>query len=286
MIPTAILLASLQAPVLEVRAGSDWLPLPGVAAGDSAAPQNLVARAVVWNDSVPGMRIGSFTVRATTRRLTNSIGIVELDASAWRFSLTLAAGAARRTAENVLDANAAFHVAVNTGLFDGAGVPLGLVRVDGVQHHAVQRWLESVVAIEDGALHITDVAGAARIPAGASAFQTLPTLIRDGRVVYGGSSSARLSRTHRDRRLALCLTNDGRVRLVLSSFEVFGASAGPIPIGITLPEQAAVVAALGCHDAVALDGGISAQVAARIGERLVRMPGWRRVPLILVATRR
>jgi hypothetical protein len=33
---------------------------------------------------------------------------------------------------------------------------------------------------------------------------------------------------------------------------------------------------------VALDGGISAQIAARIEGRPIRMPGWRRVPLMMV----
>jgi exopolysaccharide biosynthesis protein len=232
------------------------------------------------------MRIGSFTVRSRQGRLTNSIGIVELDPGAWHFSLGLTPGAARRTADSWLNANSELALAVNTGLFSSEGRPLGLVRVDGVRRYQLLGWLDAVVVIEDGGLRLTDVAGAAELAPGASAFQTLPWLVRDGRVVFGSGAGRRLSSTHRDRRLALCFTAEGKVLLVLSSFELFGASAGMIPIGLTLPEQAALVAGLGCRDAAALDGGISAQVAARVGERLVRMSGWRRVPLMLLARRR
>jgi exopolysaccharide biosynthesis protein len=76
------------------------------------------------------------------------------------------------------------------------------------------------------------------------------------------------------------------VRLLLSNFEVFGAAAGRIPVGLTIPEQADLAAGAGCRDAVALDGGISAQVAVRGAARLIRMPGWRKVPLMMVVRRR
>ena len=69
---------------------------------------------------------------------------------------------------------------------------------------------------------------------------------------------------------------------MLSNFEVFGATAGRVPIGLTIPEQAALAAGLGCRDAVALDGGISAQIAFRASGREVRMPGWRKVPLMML----
>ena len=116
----------------------------------------------------------------------------------------------------------------------------------------------------------------------ASAFQVLPWLVRAGRVALGATSGRRLSRTHRDRRLTLCVGPDGLVRLLLSNFEVFGQPAGTIPVGLTIPEQATIAAAAGCRDAVALDGGISAQLVIRFPQRLRRMPGWREVPLMML----
>ena len=113
-----------------------------------------------------------------------------------------------------------------------------------------------------------------------------PWLVRDRRVVLGRTSGVRLSRTHRDRRFTLCLGDDGLVRLLLSNFEVFGQDASRIPIGLTIPEQAVVAAAAGCRDAVALDGGISAQLVVRGSRGRHRMPGWRTVPLVMLLRRR
>jgi hypothetical protein len=174
----------------------------------------------------------------------------------------------------------------NTGLFRDDGTPQGLVQIAGARRNAPAGWLDAVVAIAAGELRLIGADRARALPPGSSAFQTLPWLVREGRVVFGVTSGLRLSRSHRDRRFTLCLGEDGLVRLVLSNFEVFGLTAGRIPIGLTIPEQAAIAAALGCRDAVALDGGISAQLAVRGTARLHDMPGWRRVPLMLVARRR
>jgi exopolysaccharide biosynthesis protein len=59
-----------------------------------------------------------------------------------------------------------------------------------------------------------------------------------------------------------------------------------VPVGLTIPEQATIAAAAGCRDAVALDGGISAQLAVRGSARVHRMPGWRQVPLLMLVRRR
>ena len=51
-----------------------------------------------------------------------------------------------------------------------------------------------------------------------------------------------------------------------------------VPFGLTTPEMAALMGALGCTRAVALDGGISAQL--RVGAR--EWAGMRRVPVGMV----
>jgi len=286
----ALVLAALQAqtPMLEVRVGSVWRPWRDAAPNSAATREPLLDEAVTWKDSAAGLRRGEFEVRTASGYLRNSMAIIELDAASFRFSLGITPPSARRSAAEWLASDTSLILTSNTGLFRANGTTQGLVLVDGTRHSALAGWLDAVVVLEDGGIRVTDVAGArgSRLAPRASSFQTLPWLVRDGRVVFGYTSGLRLSRTHRDRRITLCLAADGTVRLLLSNFEMFGASAGPVPIGLTIPEQAALAAGAGCQDAVALDGGISAQIALRAGSRTVRMPGWRKVPLMLLVRRR
>jgi exopolysaccharide biosynthesis protein len=286
----AVLIAALsfQSPSLEVRAGEAWRPWRDALPNSAATHERLLDEAVTWKDSAAGLRRGEFEVRTASGYLRNSMAIIELDPARVRFSLGITPPGARRAAAEWLASDSSLILTSNTGLFRENGTPQGLVLLEGRRHSALAGWLDAVVVIEDGAVRITDVEGArgSRLSPLASAFQTLPWLIRDGRVVFGHTSGLRLSRTHRDRRITLCLDPNGTVRLLLSNFEMFGTSAGTVPIGLTIPEQAALAAGAGCRDAVALDGGISAQIALRAGARTVKMPGWRKVPLMLLARRR
>ena len=88
---------------------------------------------------------------------------------------------------------------------------------------------------------------------------------------------------HRDARLAFGTLKDGQVLIALTRFDVLGDSFGRVPFGLTTPEMAAVMGALGCGDAVLLDGGISGQLLLRKADGTVRSwPGIRSVPLGLV----
>jgi hypothetical protein len=284
----ALLLAVRQDPParLELRTGDQWTAWRAFVPGAPAGRDPLLDRVIAWRDSVPGLRLGAFEVRTEGRNFSeNSVAILEIDPARFRFALDAAPAFARRTADDWMR-DTSLVAAMNTGLFRVNGTPQGLVLLDGARRSALAGWLDVVVAIEGGVPRVTDITEARSLPPGASAFQTLPWLVRDGRVVLGVTSGVRLSTTHRDRRLTLCLGGDDLVRILLSNFEVFGQNAGSIPIGLTIPEQAIIASAAGCRDAVALDGGISAQVVARIGPELRRMPGWRRVPLMLLVRRR
>jgi exopolysaccharide biosynthesis protein len=119
-----------------------------------------------------------------------------------------------------------------------------------------------------------------------TAFQSYPTLLAgDGVVPPALRAPGRgVDLTHRDARLAIGETRDGRLLVVMTRFDALGEAAGAVPIGPTTPEMVAVMGALGARDAVMLDGGISAQMVMRdpaTGKRL-RWPGWRKVPLALV----
>ncbi|HEY2806175.1 MAG TPA: phosphodiester glycosidase family protein [Gemmatimonadales bacterium] len=281
-----MLLMQAQAPLLEVHAGGTWHPWSGGAAGTSAR-EPMLASAISWSDSAPGLRAGSFEVRSTgSGALRNSIAIIELDPRRLRFDLGRAPPDARRTATDWVGEDSSVVLAANTGLFRTNGSSQGLVFEHGTRYSALAGWLDAVVVLDTGGIWFTDVAGGRELPRRVSAFQTLPFLVRGGRVVFGETSGLKLSRTHRDRRITLCLGDDGLVRLLLSNFEVFGVTAGTIPIGLTIPEQALIAAGAGCRDAVALDGGISSQIAFRAGDRIVKWPGWRQVPLMLLARRR
>jgi len=255
------------------------------AAGGPAGADPLLARAVRWEDERPGLRAGSFDVRASGGLLVNRVAIVEIDPARYRFELAAAGHFAPRAADAWM-ADSGVIAAVNTGLFRRGGSPEGLVVIDGVRHGRRAAWLDAAVAVEDGRLELLPPRATDSLGAGASAFQVLPWLVREGRVAFGATSGLRLSRTHRDRRLTLCLGADGLVRLLLSNFEVFGEPAGTIPVGLTIPEQATIAAAAGCTAAVALDGGISAQLVVRFPRRLRRMPGWREVPLMMLVRAR
>jgi len=92
---------------------------------------------------------------------------------------------------------------------------------------------------------------------------------------------------HRDARLALGTLADGRVVLALTRFDALGPSLGRIPFGFTSAEMATVMRALGCRQAILLDGGISGQLMVRDEAGGARTwPGIRSVPLGLVGRSR
>ena len=117
------------------------------------------------------------------------------------------------------------------------------------------------------------------------AFQSIPYLLeRDGEIppalLTGGLG---VDLEHRDARLALGELRDGRILVAMTRFEGLGGMLSNLPLGLTAPEMAAVMGALGARRAVLLDGGVSSQLLIRDGTRTRRWPGWRQVPLALVA---
>jgi exopolysaccharide biosynthesis protein len=102
----------------------------------------------------------------------------------------------------------------------------------------------------------------------------VPVALRDGAI----------NGTHRDARLALGLDRQGRLLVAMTRLDVPIPGADRIPFGLTVPEMAAVMGALGARHAVLLDGGLSAQVTISDSTGQARAwKGLRRVPLALVA---
>jgi exopolysaccharide biosynthesis protein len=119
----------------------------------------------------------------------------------------------------------------------------------------------------------------------ATAFQSYPTLLAgNGRVPSALHTAGRgVDLSHHDARLALGMTRDGRLLVVLTRFDGIGGAVDFVPLGPTAPEMAAIMGALGATDAVMLDGGISAQLLLRDDAGHVHAwPGLRNVPLGLI----
>jgi exopolysaccharide biosynthesis protein len=146
----------------------------------------------------------------------------------------------------------------------------------------------AVVVTHDGSLRIVapdSVALERGRTAALEAFQSYPMLLQNGEppppLQHPGND---VDLGHRDARLALGTLADGRVVIALTRFDALGPSFGRIPLGLTTPEMAAVMGALGCRNALMLDGGISGQLLLRdAGGRSRSWPGIRSVPLGLVA---
>ena len=180
-------------------------------------------------------------------------------------------------------------LAVNAGQFNVGGAWGWMVRA-GREYQVARKapLAPAVVTDVDGAVHIVasaaidSAAGSARV---AEAFQSYPLLLADGAIPeplrHGGRG---IDVAHRDARLALGVRADGRVLVALTRFAGLGGTLELLPLGLTTPEMAALMGALGCRDAVLLDGGVSGQLAVRDAAGTVhRWPGLRRVPLGLVA---
>jgi hypothetical protein len=151
--------------------------------------------------------------------------------------------------------------------------------------------LATAIAIDTaGTLHWFDsseMQSARNMRGVVDAFQSYPALLRaDGDVpglLQPDHTNGEIDLTHRDARLAIGQRRDGRIVVALTRFDALDGALDYVPFGLTTPEMAAVMGALGCREAVMLDGGISSQMMIRTasGERR-RWAGVRRVPLGLV----
>jgi exopolysaccharide biosynthesis protein len=121
------------------------------------------------------------------------------------------------------------------------------------------------------------------------ALQSYPALLMgDGEVPYPlRKSGLGVNVSHRDARLAIGVTRDGKVLIALTRFEGLRGALSVLPFGFTTPEMAAIMGALGSQRAVLLDGGISGQLRVRDAEGEIReWDALRKVPLGLLVSAR
>jgi exopolysaccharide biosynthesis protein len=255
------------------------------------APLPAVAGAVSWRPLADGVESGELTLSGSGEAWRVRVVLARIDPRRVRLTTQETGRTEGRPSRWTIDsAPAGAIVALNAGQFT-AGGPWGWVVRDGVE-------LRPPGSGPLAPALVVDRSGAARLVSADSigpvrargevreAFQSYPALLDgEGEVPaalrHPGSG---VDLEHRDARLALGVARDGRLVVALTRFEGLGGVLSNLPFGLTTPEMAALMGALGCRQAMLLDGGISSQLRLRGADGTVRRwTGIRRVPLALVA---
>jgi exopolysaccharide biosynthesis protein len=182
-------------------------------------------------------------------------------------------------------------VAVNAGQFPRS-LPWGWVVLDGHEYLRPGVGPLSVGVAFDSSGAVRWIPGDSldnpAVRRGAvAAFQSYPTLLSAGSVPSPLRAEDRgVDLAHRDARAAIGQLADGTILIAITRFDGAGGVLDFLPFGLTTPEMAAVMGALGAREAVMLDGGISSQLLIRDRGARHLWKGLRSVPLGLVAVAR
>jgi hypothetical protein len=247
-------------------------------------PEAAVARAVRWQELGPGLHLGTLDLDVNGGLLPLRIVVVRAALAQYHAELAtrVEGGRAAWSLEHVPpDVDLAF----NAGQFTEAA-PWGWLVLDGRMRQAPSGGpLSAALAGTADSLTWLD---ARELPAAARrrwrfAFQSYPVLLRDGLVPRELRAPGRgVDVAHRDARLAIGRTGD-TLLVVLSRYRMGLRVLERVPFGLTIPETAALLGALGARDAVMLDGGLSAQLLVRGADGTARTwPGARRVPVAML----
>lgn len=284
---------------LAVRTASGWRTFwrEGMAPVRWDAPDPDVLSALTWHRGADGIAWAELELKGSGEAWRTRLVVARVDVA--RVRLALANGVAPGGAAAVWKvdyADRAALLALNAGQFTGAAV-WGWVVHAGREYRPPGHGplAAAVIVQEDGSVVFGDDAevarrrqgGAARQPARVvEAFQSYPALlIGEGEVPAPlRTAGSDIDLGHRDARLALGQMADGALLVAMTRFDALGESLGGVPFGLTVPEMAAVTGALGCRRAVALDGGVSAQLLVKDSLGTAHLwRGARHVPLGLLA---
>jgi hypothetical protein len=279
-------------PTLSVRTADGWETWWR---GENApvrwtAPLPAVAQRVAWRRAARGLEWGELTLSGEGEAYRVRLIVVRVEPRALAFELIKPPdGPVFSGRWEIAEAPADAVLALNAGQFTDQ--PWGWLVLDGTERQGPGRGplAPAVVLDSAGAMRIVPPDSIESARRGARlAFQSYPTLLeRDGEIPFALlADSLGVNRTHRDARLALGELRDGRILIVMTRFEGLGGVLANLPFGLTTPEMAAVMGAIGARKAVLLDGGISCQLMIREGAQAHAWPGWRRVPLGLIAVPR
>jgi hypothetical protein len=255
-----------------------------------SSPDSAVMGALAWTPVRAGLEWTTARLACAAPAWRSKLIVFRLDPRLLAITLQMDMTRDMRPAWTLDHAPGDAILAVNAGQFVG-GMPWGWVVRDGQQILKPGPGpLASAIAIDQTGRVRWAHGDSLLEPQGAvTAFQSFPTLLANGEIPTPlRRSGLGVSHTHRDARLALGETRDGRLLLVLTRFDAMGEITGALPLGPTTPEMAAIMGALGARDAMMLDGGISAQLLLRVPGRKspYRWPGMRKVPLALIVRAR
>ncbi len=284
------------APVLAVRVPSGWREWWRWDQAPSrwSAPLPALQQALRWRPVGDGIAWGNLTLSGSGEAWRIRVIVVRIDPTRVRLATAMLQAADGRSVPWTVDsAPAAALVALNTGQFTSQGPWGWLVRAGAERRAPGTGPLAPALVIDTaGGVRIVppdSIAALRGDRAIAEAFQSYPALLEnDGDVPRALRQPGRgVDLTHRDGRLALGLSRDGHLLIALTRFEGLGGALSNLPFGLTTPEMAALMGALGCRRAMLLDGGISSQL--RLGAESGAVEIWRgirRVPLGLVVSAR
>lgn len=250
------------------------------------APLPVVSEAVAWHVARPGLEVGRLRLSGPGEAWRVGVVLVRIDPRAVEWRLHWGMGAEDKKIWTIDSAPPGAILAMNAGMFN-AGAPFGWVVMDRQEVGMIGTGAIAPAFVEDSigglalvpaeSLHIRRAQRGVRL-----AFQSYPELLRDDGTLPAmiRPGTAAIDLQHRDGRLALGHLRDGRWLVALTRFEGAGGALSFLPFGLTVPEMAALMGALGCDRAVSLDGGISAQLAVRDSAgTLERWRGVRKVAL-------
>lgn len=245
-----------------------------------------LAGAVIWAPTHPGVELGEVVVSAPNEGRQTRLVLLRLDPRKVRLDLVTRIRDDNRGGDWTIEHTSGSALAsFNAGQFTGLA-PWGWTVQQGRELRVPGTGPLSMAVVEDsnGALSFIepDSIAARRVRGGVrTALQSYPTLLdADGRIPAPLTvPGLGVDVPHRDARLAIAQLGDGRILILLTRFDALGEAGAAIPFGITLHETASLLQAFGARRAVALDGGISAQMLVRDSAGRTRdWTGWRRVP--------
>ncbi|HXE58412.1 MAG TPA: phosphodiester glycosidase family protein [Gemmatimonadales bacterium] len=300
-VPALLLTLTLAAPGLSLRTDAGWIEWwrGDRAPARWAAAHPLIERAVRWRPSAPGVEWGEMTLSGSGEAWRVRVIAVRLDPARIRIATDVGERADGRPGPWTLDsAPAGALLALNAGQFTSGG-PWGWLVRDGVERQppGTGPLAPALVVDTTGRVRLVPADGIAGLRAALlagdrsirEAFQSYPAiLLGDGDIPLPLREAGRgVDLEHRDARLALGLDRRGRLLVALTRFEGLGGILENLPFGLTTPEMAAVMGALGARRAMLLDGGLSSQL--RLREASGETHAWRgmrKVPMGLVVTPR
>lgn len=245
-----------------------------------------LASRVTWRAGSEGVEWGELQLRGASEAWRTRVVVVRIDPR--RVDLSLATAFDGDERWTVGRAGRGVALALNAGQFRGT-LPWGWVVHEGRELLAPRYapLAGAVVVDSSGAVRVVppdSIAAEQARGTAREAFQSYPMLLRGGEVPLPLREPGHaVDLVHRDARLALGTLADGRLVIALTRFDALGGVLDRVPFGLTSAEMAAVMGALGCREALLLDGGVSGQLLIAQPDGAPRIwAGVRRVPLGLV----